>query len=99
MKKKIKEISDQPPITLKQGGAGKSRKSKKNAKESSLFAELTVRELTQEEKDRLRLKSNGLIKRMRSKDPKDKRKNELLLRQIIAYLSLEFNKVALLINF
>ena len=93
MKKKIKKITDQPPATIRLGrNTGKSKKSE-SLKDASLFSELTLRELSDEEKEKVRIKTKSLLKRLRSKAPQDKRQNELLLRQIIAYLALEFQKV------
>ena len=93
MRKKIKQISDQAPRTIRVGGGGVSSKKSSNQAEPSLFSELTIRALTDEEKTKLRTKTKNLLKKLRSKAPNDKRENELLLRQIIAYLSLEFRKV------
>ena len=92
MKKTIKEISSTPPSGLRVGG-GKSTTKTESFKDTCLFNDLTLKELTEEEKKKLKLKGKGLLKRLRSKNPKEKRQNELLLRQIIAYLSLEFGKV------
>jgi uncharacterized membrane protein len=95
VKKRIKQISDQPPVTLKQGGGKSTKKKNQNRKVETLFSTLTLRELTDTEKDRLKIKAKSLLKRMRSKAPEDRVKNELFLRQIIAYLSMEFDKVSL----
>ena len=93
MRKKIKQISDHPPVTIRVGGGGVSKKRTRQI-EPSLFSELTLRALTEEEKEKLRFKTKGLLRRLRSLKPQDKRENEFLLRQIIAYMSLEFRKVS-----
>ena len=92
MRKCIKQISDQPPVNLRVGGSGASSGKTPAQKDSSLFRELTLRHLSDEDKDKLRAKAAKLVRRMRAKDPEAKRQNELLLRQVIAYLALEFGK-------
>lgn len=62
---------------------------------NSLFAALTMKPPNEHEKKRLKTKSELLVRRLKSKASSDERKNELLLRQIIAYLALEFKQVQL----
>ena len=66
---------------------------KPTKREKSLFSKLTKQKLNDEEKKNLKIKSLKMHKRLRSRVPKDKLKNELLLRQIISYLTIEFEKV------
>ena len=91
MKKVIKKISDSPPETLISGTT--SIVKKKLPKKKSLFEKITEMPVTEEDKNRIKKLSKTIIKRLNSREPSDRRKNELLLKQIVLYLAAEYNTV------
>ena len=93
IKKVIKKISDSPPETLISGKT--STVKKKLPKKKTLFEKITEMPVTEEDKDRVKKLSKTIIKRLNSREPTDRRKNELLLKQIVLYLAAEYNTVTI----